>query len=116
MAPRLLIICMTSGNEWNTPDAKVGNIVEPNQLALDEKSVEAHVDESLAAPERSITLEQLAHGSERVGGMVVRSAQVRKVLKTISRLGSYELRPRPACGFRLRRQPRAPRDASAHSG
>jgi transcriptional regulator with GAF, ATPase, and Fis domain len=36
------------------------------------------------------SLEQLAHGSERVGGMVVRSAQVRKVLKTISRLSPYK--------------------------
>ena len=35
-------------------------------------------------------LEHLAHGSERVGGMVVRSAQVRKVLKTISRLSPYK--------------------------
>src|SRR5579862_4215686 len=36
------------------------------------------------------SLEQLAHGSERVGGMVVRSAQVRKVLKTIARLSPYK--------------------------
>ena len=37
-----------------------------------------------------LSLERLAHGSERVGGMVVRSAQVRKLLKTISRLGPYK--------------------------
>jgi len=37
-----------------------------------------------------LSLEHLAHGSERVGGMVVRSAQVRKVLKTISRLSPYK--------------------------
>jgi DNA-binding NtrC family response regulator len=37
-----------------------------------------------------LSLESLAHGSERVGGMVVRSAQVRKVLKTISRLSPYK--------------------------
>jgi DNA-binding NtrC family response regulator len=36
------------------------------------------------------SLEHLAQGSERVGGMVVRSAQVRKVLKTISRLSPYK--------------------------
>src|SRR5579862_1598104 len=36
------------------------------------------------------SLEQLAHGSERGGGMVVRSAQVRKVLKTIARLSPYK--------------------------
>jgi len=36
------------------------------------------------------SLEHLAHGSERVGGMVVRSAQVRKLLKTISRLSPYK--------------------------
>ena len=37
-----------------------------------------------------LSLEDLAHGSERIGGMVVRSAQVRKVLKTISRLSPYK--------------------------
>jgi DNA-binding NtrC family response regulator len=37
-----------------------------------------------------LTLEHLALGSERVGGMVVRSAQVRKVLKAISRLSPYK--------------------------
>src|SRR5580692_5933622 len=37
-----------------------------------------------------LDLEHLALGSERVGGMVVRSAQVRKVLKTISRLSPYK--------------------------
>jgi transcriptional regulator with GAF, ATPase, and Fis domain len=37
-----------------------------------------------------LSLEELAQGSERIGGMVVRSAQVRKVLKTISRLSPYK--------------------------
>jgi transcriptional regulator with GAF, ATPase, and Fis domain len=37
-----------------------------------------------------VALERLNHGSERVGGMVVRSAQVRKVLKTIARLSPYK--------------------------
>ena len=37
-----------------------------------------------------ISLDALAHGSERIGGMVVRSAQVRKVLKTIARLSPYK--------------------------
>ncbi len=37
-----------------------------------------------------ISLERLSRGSERMGGMVVRSAQVRKVLKTIARLGPYK--------------------------
>jgi transcriptional regulator with GAF, ATPase, and Fis domain len=37
-----------------------------------------------------LSLEHLAHGSERIGGMVVRSAQVRKLLKTISRLSPYK--------------------------
>src|SRR5258708_22052575 len=36
------------------------------------------------------SLEHLAHGSERVGGMVMRSAQMRKVLKAISRLSPYK--------------------------
>src|SRR6266446_4188788 len=37
-----------------------------------------------------LSLEDLAHGSERAGGMVVRSAQLRKVLKAISRLSPYK--------------------------
>ena len=37
-----------------------------------------------------ISLERLSHGAERVGGMVVRSAHVRKVLKTIARLSPYK--------------------------
>ncbi len=37
-----------------------------------------------------LSLEQLQEGSERVGGMVVRSAQVRKLLKTIARLSPYK--------------------------
>src|SRR5260370_7853286 len=37
-----------------------------------------------------LSLEHLALGSERIGGMVVRSQQVRKVLKTISRLSPYK--------------------------
>ena len=37
-----------------------------------------------------LSLERLAQGSERIGGMVVKSAQVRKVLKTIARLSPYK--------------------------
>ena len=37
-----------------------------------------------------LSLADLAHGSEQVGGAVVRSAQARKILKTISRLGPYK--------------------------
>src|ERR1700686_1757395 len=46
--------------------------------------------EPAAAACEWISLEHLALGSERVGGMVVRSAQVRKVLKTISLLSPYK--------------------------
>ena len=46
--------------------------------------------EPAAAACEWLSLEHLAHGAERVGGMVVRSAQVRKVLKTISRLSPYK--------------------------
>ena len=37
-----------------------------------------------------LSLADLAHGSERIGGAVVRSAQARKILKTISRLSPYK--------------------------
>jgi transcriptional regulator with GAF, ATPase, and Fis domain len=54
---------------------------------------ERHPDQVAAVqPESSetVALERLAHGSERLGGMVVRSAQVRKVLKTVSRLSPFK--------------------------
>jgi len=53
-------------------------------------AVKNHRVEPVAAACEWISLEHLALGSERVGGMVVRSAQVRKVLKTISRLSPYK--------------------------
>jgi len=53
-------------------------------------AVNSHRVEPAAAACEWISLEHLALGSERVGGMVVRSAQVRKVLKTISRLSPYK--------------------------
>ncbi len=37
-----------------------------------------------------LSLADLAHGSERIGGAVVRSAHARKILKTISRLSPYK--------------------------
>src|SRR6202162_3110386 len=49
-----------------------------------------HGGEAADAACEWFSLEHLARGSERVGGMVVRSAQVRKVLKTISRLSPYK--------------------------
>jgi len=64
---------------------------------------EAHVDNitaNIASDRRPVepignaadwlTLEQLAQGSERLGGMVVRSAQARKMLAAISRLSPYK--------------------------
>jgi len=53
-------------------------------------AVKSHRIEPTIAACEWISLEHLALGSERVGGMVVRSAQVRKVLKTISRLSPYK--------------------------
>jgi len=46
--------------------------------------------ESAAAACEWLSPEHLAHGSEWIGGMVVLSAQVRKLLKTISRLSPYK--------------------------
>ncbi|MFZ0680872.1 sigma-54 interaction domain-containing protein [Candidatus Binatus sp.] len=64
------------------------------EYSANESPVAAAMDNLRADPAAAacdwFSLEQLAHGSERVGGMVVRSAQVRKVLKTISRLSPYK--------------------------
>ena len=56
-------------------------------------SVAAARQDALAEPANAtcewVSLADLAHGSERVGSAVVRSAHARKVLKTISRLSPY---------------------------
>ena len=59
-----------------------GKHAEPVGLAPSEAGAEDDND--------FVSLERLAHGSERLCGMVVRSAQVRKVLKTIARLSPYK--------------------------
>ena len=53
----------------------------------DHKHETGHAQES---DDEMIGFDRLALGSERLGGMVVRSAQVRKVLKTISLLSPYK--------------------------
>src|SRR5271155_1250485 len=47
-------------------------------------------DESADGACEWLSLQELAVGSERVGGMVVKSAQMHKVLKTISRFSPYK--------------------------
>jgi len=37
-----------------------------------------------------VSLDHLVHSADRLGGMVVRSAQVRKVLKLVSQLSPYK--------------------------
>jgi transcriptional regulator with GAF, ATPase, and Fis domain len=63
-------------------------------MSANESPVTAAMNDLRAEPAGAacewLSLEQLAHGSEQIGGMVVRSAQVRKVLKTISRLSPYK--------------------------
>jgi transcriptional regulator with GAF, ATPase, and Fis domain len=63
-------------------------------MSANETPVAAAVSNSRTEPTDAarewLSLEQLAQGSERIGAMVVRSAQVRKVLKTISRLSPYK--------------------------
>lgn len=80
---------MTSGNERDTP-AGGAAILEHSNFAeaaeLDNQSIETENRSSGDV----VMLEQLAMNSERVGGMVIRSAQMRKVLKTILRLGPYK--------------------------
>ncbi len=48
-----------------------------------------HFETNPSASDR-IGLDTLAQGSERIGGMLVRSAHVRKILKTIARLSPYK--------------------------
>ena len=46
--------------------------------------------DSNAPDNGSLDIESLAAGAEEIGGMVVQSAEMRKVLKTIARLGPYK--------------------------
>ena len=58
-----------------------------SNAAPGENSANGHANEH---DNEMIGFDRLALGSERLGGMVVRSAQVRKVLKTISLLSPYK--------------------------
>jgi DNA-binding NtrC family response regulator len=66
----------------------------PSGLLSERNAVTAAMNSLRAEPAGAscewLSLEHLTLGSERVGGMVVRSAQVRKLLKTISRLSPYK--------------------------
>src|SRR5579863_5511310 len=67
--------------------------MRPQEYTTNGTSVPAeqsHRGEPAATASEWLSLEHLARGSERIGGMVVRSAQVRKLLKTISRLSPYK--------------------------
>ena len=71
---------------------KIKNM-RPQEYSTNGTSVSAvtnHRAEPAVAACEWLSLEHLALGSERIGGMVVRSAQVRKVLKTIARLSPYK--------------------------
>jgi two-component system nitrogen regulation response regulator NtrX len=46
--------------------------------------------DSRAPDNGSLDIESLAAGAEEVGGMVVQSAEMHKVLKTVARLGPYK--------------------------
>jgi len=83
---------MTSGNNWDTPaEGGVSKDVEQsNPAQLTDLEDNDQAETSSEASGDIITLDHLAQGSERVGGMVIRSAQMRKVLKTILRLGPYK--------------------------
>jgi transcriptional regulator with GAF, ATPase, and Fis domain len=59
-------------------------------LALMDPQTDAGAIELRGDANGCVALERLNQGSERVGGMVVRSAQVRKVLKTVARLSPYK--------------------------
>src|SRR5260370_2873124 len=64
-------------------------------MNLDQKSPIAPAVSKLQAincnhDDEWLELGQLLEGAEDVGGMVVQSAQMQKVLKTISRLGPYK--------------------------
>ncbi|MDB5107661.1 MAG: two component, sigma54 specific, transcriptional regulator, Fis family [Candidatus Binatus sp.] len=68
----------------------VGNIENFGSFGSNELSTNTIVGSGEERAAETISLERLAHGAERIGGMVVRSAQVRKVLKTIARLSPYK--------------------------
>jgi transcriptional regulator with GAF, ATPase, and Fis domain len=68
--------------------------MRPPEYSANGSSVAAARQNSGAEPADAtgewLSLADLAHGSERVGGAVVRSAHARKILKTISRLSPYK--------------------------
>ena len=66
------------------------NVEQANLAELSDLEDNEQIETGSEASADIVTLDHLAQGSERVGGMVIRSAQMRKVLKTILRLGPYK--------------------------
>jgi len=65
-------------------------VQDPDPNSVKEADVEARGEDFDAVGSDWVTVERLSHGVEHVGGMVVRSAQVRKVLRTIARLSPHK--------------------------
>ena len=65
-------------------------MVQSHAEGAQTQAVDADVGDADLDQADRVGLARLAHGSERIGGMIVRSAQVRKVLKTIARLSPYK--------------------------
>ncbi|HVN63460.1 MAG TPA: sigma-54 dependent transcriptional regulator [Candidatus Binataceae bacterium] len=55
-----------------------------------EAKISPDASDIVTEPERSVSLDRLTHGSERIAGMMVRSVQVRKIFQAISRLSAYK--------------------------
>ena len=74
-------------------DANGERQIDPELMQTDVDPASASMSdvEPLELPQEEwVKLERLSQGMERVGGMVVRSTQVRKVLKNIARLSPYK--------------------------
>ena len=74
----------------NTNDLEASELIMPANESPGAATMSNFRVESADAACEWLSLEHLAHGSEQVGGMVVRSAQMRKVLKAISRFSPYK--------------------------
>jgi two-component system response regulator AtoC len=70
--------------------AEAGGLVQHDDTQPPSRTQTASATANGASASEIVSLSDLVHSADRLGGMVVRSAQVRKVLKSVSQLSPYK--------------------------
>ncbi len=88
-ASRWPLVCVHGSGAWQRPCHQVYEYLESHENNGNRPRSSADHD-SRASDNEWLDIESIGAGAEEIGGMVVQSAEMRKVLKTTARLGPYK--------------------------